>query len=394
MPPARRSCSFSPGRPGFGRGRPRNSGAANPNAPVPDANPGTFYSALANIDIEIRDGNSGAVAVRARYAQHCFLAHMDFRLGPALAAVHGAGNVAEDIRCFGGRYAIWTSKPSPGWQFTVIDCLFEGQREAADYRTRSRPHADPSPVPASAHCRRHRAWLCRRTLGQGRPARRVSGPAFMFGVENNPRNEINVEGAACRAVPVFAALRESGKRFVAPPVAGERARFIGHYVVEKFSHGLHYADIGAAPQIAASFDAHPCPALPPPVPSDLPALPAGDTWVNLRDLGAKGDGVTDDTEALQNAIANHPAIYIPLGFYIVRDTLTLRPDTVLIGLHPGRDATHPPRWHPRLSGHRQSQGVARGAQRRPQPRPRDWPLHQRQQPARCRRPLEGRSRTR
>ncbi|HZR57865.1 MAG TPA: glycosyl hydrolase family 28-related protein, partial [Terriglobales bacterium] len=29
--------------------------------PVPDANPGTFYSAMSNIDIEIQDGNPGAV---------------------------------------------------------------------------------------------------------------------------------------------------------------------------------------------------------------------------------------------------------------------------------------------------------------------------------------------
>ncbi len=63
-------------------------------------------------------------------------------------------------------------------------------------------------------------------------------------------------------------------------------------------------------------------------------MPACDTWVNIRDLGAKGDGHTDDTAALQNAIANHRAIYFPSGFYLVHDTLELRADTVLIGLHP------------------------------------------------------------
>ena len=57
--------------------------------------------------------------------------------------------------------------------------------------------------------------------------------------------------------------------------------------------------------------------------------------MNVRDLGAKGDGHTDDTEAFQKAIASHRAIYLPSGFYVVHDTLTLRPDTVLIGLHPG-----------------------------------------------------------
>ena len=98
---------------------------------IPDANPGTFYSALANIDFTVEAGNAGAVVVRAHYAQHCFLAHMDFHLGPALAAVHEGGNVIEDAHFFGGTHAIWTAKPSPGWQFTVIDSTFEGQREAA-----------------------------------------------------------------------------------------------------------------------------------------------------------------------------------------------------------------------------------------------------------------------
>ena len=37
-----------------------------------DASPGTFYSAMSNIDLEIGEGNPGAVGLRARYAQHCY----------------------------------------------------------------------------------------------------------------------------------------------------------------------------------------------------------------------------------------------------------------------------------------------------------------------------------
>jgi hypothetical protein len=48
----------------------------------------------------------------------------------------------------------------------------------------------------------------------------------------------------------------------------------------------------------------------------------------------KGDGATDDTAAIQAAIAAHRVLYFPSGHYIVRDTLMLKPDTVLIGLHP------------------------------------------------------------
>ena len=74
--------------------------------------------------------------------------------------------------------------------------------------------------------------------------------------------------------------------------------------------------------------------MPAPVKSDLPDLPARDTWVDIRTLGAKGDGSTDDTAVFQKAIAGNRAIYLPSGRYVVTDTITLKPDTALIGLNP------------------------------------------------------------
>ncbi len=293
---------------------------------VPDADPGTFYSALANIDIEVEKGNSGAVGVRARYAQHCFLAHMDFRLGPALAGIHEGGNVVEDVHFFGGTHAVWTSKPSPGWQFTFIDCSFEDQREAAIFEheaglTLIRPHFRHVPTAVEIEPE----WADELWVKDAR-LENISGPAFIFGMEKSPRNEINMEGVTCRNVPVFAALRDSGKRFNAPAEI---------YSVTNFFHGLHYTDIGVTPEIETHFGAVPLATMPDIVASDLARLPACDTWVNLHDLGAKGDGQTDDTEVLQKAIASHRAIYLPSGFYVVHETLKLRPDSVLIGLHPG-----------------------------------------------------------
>src|SRR5258706_149708 len=91
MAPCEERCSDSPGygdpeNPGFmvffaGR-RPkpeemspppalRRSGRHGLNLSHPwDATPGTFYSAISNVDIEIQGTNPGAVGVRARYAQH------------------------------------------------------------------------------------------------------------------------------------------------------------------------------------------------------------------------------------------------------------------------------------------------------------------------------------
>jgi len=73
----------------------------------------------------------------------------------------------------------------------------------------------------------------------------VSGPAFLFrGVESNPRNEINMEGITCRAVPAFAALRDTR-----PALHGTRGDLRG----EDLFHGLHFLDVGAVPRIETLF---------------------------------------------------------------------------------------------------------------------------------------------
>ncbi|MGA8500846.1 MAG: glycosyl hydrolase family 28-related protein [Candidatus Sulfotelmatobacter sp.] len=295
------------------------------NAPPPDASPGTFYSAISNIDIEIEDGNPGAVGIRAHYAQHCFLAHMDFHIGSGLAGIHDGGNVAQDLHFYGGQYGIWTRKPSPGWQFTIIDATFEGQREAAIREheaglTLIRPQFKNVPTAISIDAQySDELWV-----KDGR-MENVTGPAVIISNENSARTEINMEGVICRKVPVFVAYRESGKH-----VAGSAEM----YEVKTFSHGLHYEDLGAVPAIQDVYETAPLSALPKPVKSDILDLPPMDTWVNIRSLGAKGDGTTDDSDALRKAVAQYRAIYLPSGQYRVTDTITLRPDTVLIGLHP------------------------------------------------------------
>ena len=333
-PKAERQMVFFAGsRPGAAR-RQGTAAAAAPSAadragqppgPPPDATPGTFYSAMTNIDLRIGEGNAGAVGVRGTYAQHCFLAHMDIDAGPGIAGVHDTGNVMEDVRFFGGTYGIWTRTPSPSWQFVAVDVYFEGQREAAIRETAAgltlvRAHFKNVPTAVSIDADSHdELWI-----KDGR-MEDVSGPALVIGLEDNARTQVNVENVACRGVPAFARLRASGKTFRAP---GET------YEVRSFSHGLHYADVGASPLMKDVFDASALGALPPPVPSDLVALPPADAWVNIHTLGARGDGVTDDTEAFRKAIAAHRAIYLPMGSYVISDTLALKPDTVLIGLHP------------------------------------------------------------
>jgi len=329
---------FAGGRTGERRGggmqRPAN---APPLPPVPfpgtvpatvgvvDANPGTFYSAISNVDFAIGEGNAGAVGIRFHIAQHCFLTHMNFHIGSGMAALYDIGNEAEDLHFYDGQYGIVTGRPSPGWQFTLLDSSFEGQREAAIKEHEAGlalVHDSFKNVPTAIEIEPkyiEELWI------ENSRFENISGPAIVISEENSRLTEINVENALCDHVKVFAQLRESGKTF-----SGEGTS----YRVATFTHGLIFDSPHAAGTIETRIHAETIASLPP---ADAPAirtLPSQTGWANAVDLGAKGDGTTDDTAALQHAVDTQQIVYLPSGRYRLTDTLRLRPDTVLIGLHP------------------------------------------------------------
>jgi sugar lactone lactonase YvrE len=313
-----------------GRGRGGNRAPA-------DGSAGTFYSAMSNIDIETGAGNPAAVGVRFHVAQHCYLAHMDFRLGSARAGLEDIGNEVEDLHFHGGQYGIVTRRSAPGWPILVIDCTFEGQSVAAlsDQQaglTLVRPQFKNVPTAVSmVPGQPDELWLSDARLES------ITGPALVISDENSARTQVNLQNVACKDVPVLANFRESGKTVArAGPV----------YLVEQFTHGLHIAGLGAERRIKTALFAHEMSSLPAAVKSDIPSLPDPATWINVRTLGVTGDGHTDDTAALQAAIAKHRTLYLPTGWYCVSGTLTLRPDTVLIGLHPSATAIRLPEKTP------------------------------------------------
>ena len=109
----------------------------------------------------------GAVGDPLPRAQHDYLSHMDFHIGSGLAGLNQIGNEAEDLRFFGGRYGILAEKPSPAWQFTLIDSQFEGQREAAIREHEASLTLVNVDVPQCAGGDRHRSGLLRPAVGQG-----------------------------------------------------------------------------------------------------------------------------------------------------------------------------------------------------------------------------------
>ena len=58
-------------------------------------------------------------------------------------------------------------------------------------------------------------------------------------------------------------------------------------------------------------------------------------WVNVREVGATGDGSTDDTEAFRSALgAGNRIVYVPTGTYVISSEIAV-PSTITMWLSPG-----------------------------------------------------------
>ncbi|MFV1919349.1 glycosyl hydrolase family 28-related protein [Sphingomonas sp. MJ1 (PH-R8)] len=318
---------------------PRTSVPFDPS--IFDATSSTFYSALSNVDFRIGAGNAGAVAVRFRVAQHGYLRHVDFHIGSGLAGVYQAGNEFENLRFYGGRYGIMSEKTSPAWQFTLIDSEFQGQRDAA-----IREHeVDLTLVNVAIRDTPVGIEIDRgysdSLFGKQVRFENVSNAGVLISEENNVFTQVGFADAVAVNTPTFARFRDSGKT-----VAGSGAR----YQVKDFSYGLKLAGLGTVGDYATDVEMAPLGRTPARPAAKIRALPPVSQWTNVRDLGVKGDDTTDDTAALQRAIDSHRVLYLPMGRYRVTDTLKLRPDSVLIALHPSLTHLYLPDETPAFMG--------------------------------------------
>lgn len=326
--------------PGFGEEHANDKGRAaymfwftsspvEPGGQVNDAGAGTFYSALSNIDLKIEDGNPAAVALRTHFAQHSFISHCNIAIGNGKAGLFDVGNMMEDVKFYGGDYGIYTTKASPGWQFMMMDTYFEGQRKTAVKTqqagftiVRMQVRNAPAAIQVDSNY-----W--EKIFMENCRFENISGPAIRLSDEGNANMQLNIRRLYCRKVPVLVHYPKTDTATKAPGNA---------YVVNTFTYGLQINDLGQEGQYTCAQDIQPLKTIPAALESDIPALPPMPQWVNLKTLGAKGDGITDDTKAIQEAVNKYPVIYVPQGAYRISETIHLQPNTVLIGLHPM--ATH------------------------------------------------------
>ncbi len=290
-----------------------------------DAGAGTFYSAMSNVDVKIEDGNPWAIAFRTHFAQHSFISNVDIHIGNGRAGLFDVGNAMENVRFFGGQYGIYTTKTSPGWQMMVVNTYFEGQSKAAIFSQEGGMaiiNLTAKNVPTVVEIQENysdKLYMEECTFEN------VSGPAIIVSNETNSTNQISLVNVVCNKVPTLVWYRRSN-------TTTEGLK--GVYRINEYTHGLQQADLASDSEVKTGVDLVQLDKMPAPFTNYIPRLPEVSEWVNIKDLGAKGDAVTDDTEVIQNAIKQYKTIYFPAGWYVVSETIKLAEGTTLIGLSP------------------------------------------------------------
>ncbi len=314
--------------------------AEDPNNPVKGAprpnegNASGFNQVFRGIDLDLGKGNPGAVGIFFAAAEGSVLEDVTIRAAGAAIGVMGLpgrGMTTRNLRVVGGRIGIRAyTTPSP----VLIGIRLEFQEQAAlELGTwtpvtmigfsivKNKGPAVTLPASNTANAG-HLALLdgSIRLIG--------GGPAIDDRADRNLYLEnVYFQGAS----PLV--LRKSGEPL---PSAGTGWNRVPRFVNSSrlVLRGHRFARLEEHDSIPPLDEPYPAPPpsdlisrhLPPPLPDPFREA------VDVRSLGAAGDGTTDDTAAIQAAIDSHPVIFLPKGDYVVSKTLVLHPETVLFGI--------------------------------------------------------------
>ncbi|MBK7927964.1 MAG: hypothetical protein IPJ98_10870 [Bryobacterales bacterium] len=290
----------------------------------------SFGHTFRGIDIDVR-GHAGAVGIRHTGSQGATMLDVRILAEGAYAGMNncpGQGGGTYNIEVIGGQYGLLSG---PECRFPMLAaCVFEGQTTAPV------SHASQSPPMLLVGCRIDTSAPAAIDLTKNPALTAVSlvdcvirlrKPGRVFAVhgrENLFLEDCFVQGAI--------AAREGGASIPQPERWTKVTRYVAAVAKSAICRNGEVTTEGevaewsatpAAPDYAALHARHW---------SRTPSFEDRDA-VNVRSLGAKGDGTTDDTAALEAALAKGGKLFLPRGIYRVSKPLALRAGTALFGLH-------------------------------------------------------------
>ncbi|MFG1815936.1 glycosyl hydrolase family 28-related protein [Kribbella sp. NPDC049174] len=309
--------------------------------PVTYANNDTFGSGLINLDLTIGPGNPRAIAVRFGGAQLCVLQDLDLDVGDGWAGIDHNANLIQRVRVTGGAVGLNAFAASAGWQTTVLDCRFTGQRETA-IRTNNDAklvvvRTVLADAPRGVECvpgQFVHLYLQNCLLDDLTDSGIVLNDSELLPGATNPlirnSNQLNLVDSVSRRTPTMLTLAQSGGR--TPARDGGIDLTYGLRIARALSVGESRTD-----GVRVSYDEHrDVSAM---LRSDVPDLPPVSSWVSITEVAARmgrtvGSGTEDDLAVFQAAVDRHESVFVPIGEYLLAGTLRLRHRTNLIGLHP------------------------------------------------------------
>ena len=297
-----------------------------------------FHATLLGFELEIGAGNPGAACVSFDAAEGSSLQDCRFISGDGFAGMTGgpgSGGVVANCEFEGGAYGCYVDSGRPPG--TYVGCRFRGQHNCA---VRKCNRANLTLVGCTFELARgvHAARASATLLGSLSmiDCRLVYEPGAQFTAAILADTACYLRDVFMRDADVLVEPTQhrpiaggSGWRHVrelAAPYDFEGAASAPVYIDGSRSEEP-FAEIGKGEPPADLVDRH--------IWQD-DALPRWNApgVVNVRDCGVIGDGVHDDTEALQQAIEEHDTLFLPKGAYRVSRTLRLRANTCLFGVSP------------------------------------------------------------
>ena len=352
--PRRPRIILAPDSPGFGNPRSPKTvlefyahavTRKNTTDPLPAQDGSSNYQQLLyGIDMEIGPGNPGAAAVAFDAAEGSTIQDCTFDVGDGFSAVFGgpgSGGAIFNVTVNGGRTGmfLYSSRPT----CTLTGCRFTGQREAGVKYAQRGPltlvgceFSLPAGVPAVGVAARSNgsASLVDCRIEYDRPSSgtvAIATDAAIYirdtwvrhaGILLTPASGAKVESPARGEWIHIAELAASSDKYTKPmsaPIYIDGRKVSGLFT-DLQKGGLPPEDLRTRHLWDEKTFPH----------WDLPGC------VNVKGppFNAKGDGTTDDTEALQRAIDEKETVFLPKGAYRVTRTLRLRPETKIFGISP------------------------------------------------------------
>ncbi|MGW8367713.1 MAG: glycosyl hydrolase family 28-related protein, partial [Gammaproteobacteria bacterium] len=298
----------------------------------------SYNNVVRNIDIDLGHANPGAIGIRLLGAEGSAIQEVKVLARNGFAGLYSFpsnGGLPTNIEIVGGRYGIYAPTVRGG-AHTIAGLRMSGQTDQPIVYTDRFPltivgfeivHDDGpviTPLSSGSDSSGHLALIDGSIEITG-----GSGPA----IENTDR-AVYMQNVYVKGSATIVSNLTDGDTLQGVAPAGWT-----HVVEYDYLSGASYIDtlVNGAPVIGEIETSVAVEA----PPTDLVGrhvYPAGlcsfhdPAMVDVRDFGATGDGVTDDTIALQTAIDAGDAVLLPKGEYLVSGTLNLGSNTRLCGV--------------------------------------------------------------